>query len=816
MAASPILRAPRNFSIRLLIRLVLLWTMAAPTAKYLFLLRVPLLTTLIVAAFPVLALDSMRTLVLGAYDLGGVLDALIFGFVLVSVIGCLSQQRSLVDRFAKVRFDADISKPVLGMDAAWPFLQGLILILNCATAYAASEPECWRKLTLGLVLGIGLAFGLGWLLKRVEQMLPPITGWVVKKIASVAKGPLPGFIGATNPLLPFSAANASFEKGHAEAVVHTLGIATVLILAPADVPPIGFVFVLIALISQVFGFLAFWADRHRIPILLCAVIWCVGMTLWRESDHYYRIWPLKATPDYPTPAEILEKAAKNNEQIVIVTAAGGGIQSAAWTARALAELPRIMNVPDINNRIRLISGVSGGSVGALHFAHAFSFPATDAGRFERAAKAAAASSLREATSGLARWDFLRALAPWSFLRGDGLFRDRGQSLQNAWVQNSDQLESLQTNGPSLGDATLSQWAQDARELKRPAVLFNSTVVETGERMALCTAPRAGDFDTRRKGNFEFAQRFKADIAMVTAARLSATFPVVSPAAHPAVAESAHSGAKVVPTQKHWEVFPHGGSLLHSVDGGYFENTGMVGALEWLDDGLLTLDKKGKEALPKSILILELSAFLDPSTDGAVDKDAKPGGLVSDLISPLIAIANVRNSGQQSFASQSLDLFKRYWKEKGVTIDHIPIAPDRETVQLAKKEADTPWFIEPNWDYAPLSWHLRKREIDAISTMTKERIRLAFASPPKPDTLALLSSNYQKAVLARGPVAEHMQWGAPIEPQLPVIAQGSATPPVPTPNSAPTSPPQPASYLEVLKRHFPEAKLAPTQDSPLPP
>ena len=52
----------------------------------------------------------------------------------------------------------------------------------------------------------------------------------------------------------------------------------------------------------------------------------------------------------------------------MIAAEGGGIQSAAWTAEVVSRLERDLrkDFPDFKERIALISGVSGGAVGAMH------------------------------------------------------------------------------------------------------------------------------------------------------------------------------------------------------------------------------------------------------------------------------------------------------------------------------------------------------------------------------------------------------------------------------------------------------------------
>ena len=51
----------------------------------------------------------------------------------------------------------------------------------------------------------------------------------------------------------------------------------------------------------------------------------------------------------------------------------------------------------------------------------------------------------------------------------------------------------------------------------------------------------------------------------------------------------------------------GGNHQHVVDGGYYENSGIIGAVEWLDDAFGEFVKNGGK-LPGEVLFLELNAF----------------------------------------------------------------------------------------------------------------------------------------------------------------------------------------------------------------
>jgi hypothetical protein len=55
-----------------------------------------------------------------------------------------------------------------------------------------------------------------------------------------------------------------------------------------------------------------------------------------RSDHYFRIKsPLGPEIPGTSPGEVLARAQEDENPIVLIASAGGGIQAAAWTARVL-------------------------------------------------------------------------------------------------------------------------------------------------------------------------------------------------------------------------------------------------------------------------------------------------------------------------------------------------------------------------------------------------------------------------------------------------------------------------------------------------
>jgi hypothetical protein len=181
--------------------------------------------------------------------------------------------------------------------------------------------------------------------------------------------------------------------------------------------------------------------------------------------------------------------------------------------------------------------------------------------------------------------------------------------------------------------------------------------------------------------------------------------------------------------------PCGGGDQHSVDGGYYENSGVVGAIEWIDDALTDLTDPKKNPnhypLPRDILLLSIDAFERPTDPEDPDQPVAAGtpadtghGVLYNLVSPVNAVMNVRGSGQRSFARRLLRMSQRRWALENVNIRDVKIffeVKDPENREehvgarqkkqaLAGKKPAGPFYIGVDPGKEPLSWHLRPVEI----------------------------------------------------------------------------------------------------------
>jgi hypothetical protein len=208
------------------------------------------------------------------------------------------------------------------------------------------------------------------------------------------------------------------------------------------------------------------------------------------------------------------------------------------------------------------------------------------------------TSGREAIRGLAYTDFIRAVTPF-FLTD--VYRDRAEGLDRAWVSNAKELNASYSE--ILKGATLRGWQKDVARGELPAVIFNATIIETGERLAFSTTASSAclskDGPTTCAAFQDFSSIYEgADIAITTAVRLSSAFPFISPPARPLPAARLPAGKPLAAGQRKPSGGENGFMNLHLADGGYYDNSGVAALVQWLHNGLSDLADRDPTRLPK--------------------------------------------------------------------------------------------------------------------------------------------------------------------------------------------------------------------------
>src|SRR5579883_479843 len=506
------------------------------------------------------------------------------------------------------------------------------------------------------------------LARLVRRAKYGLSGWS-QWLYQIVEGAAQGYLSTTQ--IPHGR-RLKLRSGHVFALtLALLALATYLIVGynksyitprPASVPALAYVLLFLIVCCWFLSALTFFLDRYRFPLLAGLLVLGSITASVPQSDHFFRVETSSTVPrlanvrpdnflspgDYLSARVAQSSAVTHHPRLIAIATPGGGIQAAAWTAEVLQHLdamfPDTNSAPGFRRSVVLISSVSGGSLGSLIYAASF------AGNVNPncVAPNARTSAIDEVAWGLTSPDFWRAVIP--------LFRrhpeiDRGWALEQKWaVVNGlspepgctvcvhSNLTCVGQNPasfslPAANDTYLSDWA--ARGTALPALIFNATLLERGQHVVFSTTRFPDKDDPRGIVNFyslypNLSTPF--DIRVNTAARLSASFPYVAPAARPNLST------------------PYAGDF-HFVDGGYYDNLGVDSLIGWLATALRQQPALVREV--PEILILQIRHF-NP-------KALAPGrraGWSFQLLAPLRALLNMWNTAPVNRDRNELDLFAR--------------------------------------------------------------------------------------------------------------------------------------------------------------
>lgn len=270
--------------------------------------------------------------------------------------------------------------------------------------------------------------------------------------------------------------------------------------------------------------------------------------------------------------------------MVLVAAPGGGIRAAYWTAAAL---DRLFGASEgradcAGRRLFAVSGVSGGSIGTLTW---MTSRAARADGGQRVARLSEDRGLAAAIAALLFRDIYQPLLGISTR-----WRDRAALLEDGWsasvptlgTRDSERLPSLRWSAVGHGMA----WV--------PLLMLNASSVSDGCRVVLTNVRGlAPDAQTDCLGRSSMRQPWgdvsgaidplptlqerstgrNAGISAVSAALLSARFPIVTPSG--ALLGCGNPAGKGPPLA----AGPDCSEITYAVDGGYYENSGLMTLLQ---------------------------------------------------------------------------------------------------------------------------------------------------------------------------------------------------------------------------------------------
>nr|RNJ66196.1 MAG: patatin-like phospholipase family protein [Leptolyngbya sp. IPPAS B-1204] len=698
----------------LLVALLLWLNIPDAVWRYVFYLRVPLLMGILLMGLPVLALTWLRAMLRNLFVLRGPWQ---MAFVIISAVMAgtsVMMVANIILRNAPARFEVP---SWITLSEFWQYALAILLSLPvCITAIVLSkermdisadtsiEHEKPRRQSrmMGMVTGLAISLGLLFGISQMRHWLDgsvPLNQFLVKFITLVTKQETQGYIDPQTGKL---------AAGHLTALAFWLiGFAIYGFIAwrfqpkpkahRSEAPALLYVMVLLSGVTLLFGGMTFFFDFYRLlPIVLFLVASAVSYGLFRV-DHFFKLKPLPQ----PQSAEVLSDFAtvldrrlahqSGEKTLVLVCASGGGIQAAGWTVQVLTGLQTLLG-DSFTQAIGLISSASGGSVGTMYFLDRFNLNrhAPDSRDLASIFESATSDSLDAVGWGLAYPDLWR-LVGLPFLIPK--LCDRGTAVETDWRG--------ELYHPT---ASLASWRTQVLAGEIPIPVFNATLVEDGRRFLISPLTFVGSLSKQLPMSDIAADKFSDfntlygdyDISVVTAARLSATFPYISPICR--------------------NNLDLKGKDYHLADGGYFDNSGVFTVVEWLNS-LLSANQ-----IPdiKRIVLLQINAFPQSLPTAATKAgDVSRGGWAMALLGPLLALFRVRDSTQTARNETEIELLGQRWSKHGVEIQHFPISfPSFEEMQRIEKEfappMQRPYFFNRDGRYnPPLSWKLTHAEKKAI-------------------------------------------------------------------------------------------------------
>jgi hypothetical protein len=427
-------------------------------------------------------------------------------------------------------------------------------------------------------------------------------------------------------------------------------------------------------------------------------------------------------------------AAERKPILVAIATCGGALRAGLWTTTVLDAIER--ELPVFPEHVRYITGASGGMVGGALFVTSRARASAGAGgRHEAASPGGLADRFSsDYLSPISRQFILRdlpfAIFPWR------QSYDRGHALEDALVKDGGLTE--------LG-YTFSELAGYERAGEVPSIIFSPMLVEDGRRLLignleladlttiagehlLAESPEeivelvereeqkqlsARDRLEFRKINavaavefFRLFPRARDSFQVVTAVRMNATFPVVTPTG-------------ILPTITPRQV----------VDAGYYDNYGVD-----LATGLLFANRSWLAENTSGVLLVQIRAFRNEKQLKVLDEPILAQGLINAastvtnvmerafrwLTSPVNGLAEARQAVMHYRNDGQIDVLGRYF--------HDRLRRDPEFFRTVIFTCDTELETSDEQQVETLNWRLTTTEMDQIkknmSTREQNALRLA--------------------------------------------------------------------------------------------
>lgn len=443
-----------------------------------------------------------------------------------------------------------------------------------------------------------------------------------------------------------------------------------------------------------FGSMAMYFGNHyRVPIFTLLFAWAMAVSVGNDNHPVSRCTGeagcSETAPEVrPSIQAQFERWKADREgpsieklPFVIVASDGGGVRAAYWTTAVLAELHRH---PQFGRHLFAISGVSGGSLGAIVYAglmaeqdsgetHCFGWEG-----IRQCGKDILSHDFATPAFAMLMYpDFVARLLPFPCW-----ICDRGAALELGWSNSWNTVVKSHGHGTDrLNHAFDSLWHKQGGEWSTniPSLFLNSTSVEHGARViksSLRLSNESSQCRVEPVDHHPFRNVIDLDEALACDASVPGQIPQIP------LRSAAHNSARFTWISPAGAVTKAG--RLHVVDGGYFEATGATTAGEVLQEVLLS-------APAGSLDVLIIHIENEPDEEPSIKQQ-----YLDDLMAPIRTLFKAR--GARGKYAQS-------WLE-GICIvsgcQYFEIGIEKSTVDL------------------PLGWTLSKASIDEMDRQLDKR------------------------------------------------------------------------------------------------